>query len=55
MTQDDDFLRLHAAAVVHAGIVYVPQHASVGEIVRGLMLVFQALDAEDMQGRFEYL
>lgn len=54
-TQDDDFLRLHAVGVAHAGIVYIPQHASVGEIVRGLMLVFQALDAEDMQGRVEYL
>ena len=54
-TQDDDFLRLHAAGVAHAGIVYIPQHASVGEIVRGLMLVFQALNAEDMQGRVEYL
>ena len=54
-TQDDDFLRLHASGVAHTGIVYIPQHASVGEIVRSLILVFQVLDAEDMQGRIEYL
>ena len=54
-TQDEDFLRLHASGVVHAGIVYIPQHTSVGEIVRGLILVFQVLDAEDIQGRVEYL
>ena len=54
-TQDEDFLRLHASGVAHAGIVYISQHTSVGEIVRALILVFQVLDAEDMQGRVEYL
>ena len=54
-TQDDDFLRLHAAGVPHAGIVYALQQASVGEILRGLMLVSQVLDAEDMQGQVEFL
>ena len=54
-TQDADFLKLHAAGRAQAGIVSAPQHASVGDIIRGLMLVFQVLDAEDMQGQVEYL
>ena len=54
-TQDDDFLRLHAAGVEHAGIIYAPQQTSIGEIVRGLMLIYQILDAEDMMGHVEYL
>ena len=54
-TQDDDFLRLHASGVIHAGIVYAPQRTPVGEMIRGLMLVYQVLDAEEMQGQVEFL
>ncbi|MBI2917038.1 MAG: DUF5615 family PIN-like protein [Chloroflexi bacterium] len=54
-TQDDDFLRLHAAGADNAGIVYAPQQASIGDIVYGLMLVYQVLDAGDMVGQVEYL
>jgi len=54
-TQDDDFLRLHAAGISHAGIVYAPQGTSIGEIIFGLMLTYQVLDAEDMKGHVEYL
>jgi uncharacterized protein with PIN domain len=54
-TQDDDFLRMHAAGYAHAGIVYAPQQTSVGEIVRGLVLIYHILDADDMQGHVEFL
>ena len=54
-TQDDDFLRLHAAGVTRAGIVYAPQRTSVGDIIRGLMLIHQLLEARDMQRHVEYL
>src|SRR5260370_24209825 len=47
-TQDDDFLRLHATSVKHSGIVYAPQGTSIGDIIRGLMLIHQVLDAEKM-------
>ena len=53
-TQDDDFLRL-AASHAHAGIVYVPQRMSVGAVVRGLVLIYPVLDAEEMRGRIEFL
>src|SRR5690242_6456158 len=43
-TQDDDFLRLHAAGMEHAGIAYAPQHTPIGEVIRGLMLIYQVLE-----------
>jgi hypothetical protein len=54
-TQDDDFLRLHAAGFEHAGIAYAPQGTSIGDIIRGLMLIYQVLDGEDMRGHVEYI
>jgi hypothetical protein len=54
-TQDEDFLRLHAAGAEHAGIAYASQGASIGEIIRGLMLIGQVLEPDDMQGHVEYL
>jgi hypothetical protein len=53
-TQDNDFLRLHAAGAVHAGVAYAPQGTSIGDIIRGLMLIYQVLDADDMRGHLEY-
>jgi hypothetical protein len=102
-TQDEDFLRLHAARAKHAGIAYASQGASLvargkspgtrecsvppsvagvnsgpksvlvsnarhgdralrdfchgllGEIVRGLMLIHNLLEPDDMKGHLEYL
>jgi len=54
-TQDEDFLRLHAAGADYAGIAYTHQGASIGEIIRGLMLIHQVLDAPDMNRKLEYL
>lgn len=54
-TQDDDFLRLHAAGVEHAGIVYARQPTAIGEAIRGLVLVFELLDPDEMEGQLEFL
>lgn len=55
VTQDDDFLRFHAAGKKHSGIVYAPQGISIGEMIQGLLLISQVLDAEDMQDHVEFL
>ncbi len=55
VTQDDDFLRLHAEGVEHRGIVYAPQGTSIGDLIRGLMLIYEVLDAEEMRGNVEFL
>jgi uncharacterized protein with PIN domain len=54
-TQDHDFLRFHAAGMNHAGIAYAPQGTSVGDIIRGLMLIYQVLSADEMRNHVEFL
>jgi len=55
-TQDADFLRLHAAGARHGGVVYCHQQSrSVGEMIRGLVMLWEILDPEDMRNRVEFL
>jgi predicted nuclease of predicted toxin-antitoxin system len=55
-TQDDDFLRLNQAGFTHAGIVYCRQNTrSIGEIVRGLVLIWEYVEPEEMLGCVEFL
>lgn len=55
-SEDADFLRMHAAGVAHAGIVYCHQQSrSVEEIIRGLVVIWEVLGPEDMRGRAEFL
>ena len=54
-TQDADFLRLHTAGHEHSGIVYAPQGTPMGDVIRGLVLIHQILDAEEMVGHIEFL
>ena len=55
-TQDEDFLRLHAAGTPYAGIVYTHQQStSIGEMIHGLMLIFEVFEANEMEGQLEYL
>ena len=54
-TQDDDFLRLASTGREHAGIVYAAQPTRIGEIVAGLMLIYQVLTAEEMRNHVESL
>jgi hypothetical protein len=41
--------------VQHVGIVYAPQGAAIGDMIRGLMVIQQVLKAEDMIGHVEFL
>ena len=54
-TRDADFLRLHASGLPHAGIVCTGRHVSIGDMIRGLALIHEVLDIDDMQGCVEYL
>jgi predicted nuclease of predicted toxin-antitoxin system len=56
VTQDADFLRMDAAGAIHAGIVYLrPEKRPLGEMIRLLVLVWELLGPEEMQGHVEYL
>ncbi|MBD1908732.1 DUF5615 family PIN-like protein [Funiculus sociatus GB2-A5] len=55
-TADADFLRLHQAGVKHSGIVYCYQGSrSIGDILRGLILIWELLEPEDMRDHVEFL
>jgi predicted nuclease of predicted toxin-antitoxin system len=56
ITQDADFLRLHAQGTPHAGIAFWRQQTrSLGEVLRRLLLIHAAMSPDDMKNRVEYL
>jgi Domain of unknown function (DUF5615) len=55
-TQDQDFLRLDAAGIPHAGIAYcVKDTKSIGEIIQSLVLIWEVYEPDEMMGWVEYL
>ena len=47
---------MHQTGITHAGIVYCSQgHKSIGEIIRGLVLIWELLEPNDLLGRVEFL
>ena len=56
ITHDHDFLRLQGSAVEHAGIAFCHvQSRSVGEIIRGLELIAELLEPDDMRNHVEFV
>jgi len=56
VTQDADFLRLHAQGGAHAGIAYSRQGSiSIGLMLRRLVLIHDLLSPADMVGKVEFL
>ena len=55
-TQDDDFLKLHDQELPHTGIIYChPGARSIGQIIRGLVLIWEVLTPEDMKNHLEFI
>jgi predicted nuclease of predicted toxin-antitoxin system len=55
VTSDSDCLRLHRE-LPHAGIAFSEQSGrTVGQLVAGLVLIYEALEASEMAGRVEFL
>ncbi|MCT7973717.1 DUF5615 family PIN-like protein [Laspinema olomoucense] len=55
-TQDTDFLRIAGMGIEHNGIVYCPQKSrSIGHIVRGLTLIWEYLEPEEITGKIEFI
>ena len=55
VTQDDDFLMLHAQGIEHTGIVFVQPTRSIGHMVRGLHFIYQLMTPEAMRNHVEFL
>ena len=55
-TQDEDFLAIHASGISHPGIVYCKKDSrGIGEMIRGLVLIWEVYDPEELEGRIEFL
>ncbi len=55
-TYDMDYPRLHAEGFAHAGIVFARERTtSIGDWVRGLMLICGVMTADEMNNHIEYL
>lgn len=56
VTHDTDFLRLAQQLRNHFGVVFCAKGArSVGEIIRSLVLMYEVISTEEMQGQVEYI
>jgi predicted nuclease of predicted toxin-antitoxin system len=56
VTFDDDFLRLDATGVPHAGIVFSQTgRYTVGELIEGLMLIASVIDPGEMKNHIEFV
>ena len=55
VTHDADFLRLNRTNHDHFGIAYAHRFTSVGDMIRGLMLIHLVMTRDEMQGRVEYI
>src|SRR5438128_10798515 len=56
VTGDKDFLRFAASNSDHPGIVFVsPSAGSPGDVIAGLVLIYEVLVADEIEGHVEYL
>jgi predicted nuclease of predicted toxin-antitoxin system len=54
-TNDQDFLRLHAKGIPHAGIAFSAQGLPIGEVIERLYEIHVVLTAEEMHDKLRYL
>jgi len=56
VTLDADFLRIASTTDDHPGIIYCNKIGhSVGEIIRGIILIYEVLTPDEILGKVEYL
>jgi predicted nuclease of predicted toxin-antitoxin system len=56
VTQDKDFLQLHARGLPHAGIAYCKQGSrSIGQMLRALIVIYDAMTPDEVRGQLLYL
>ena len=54
--EEQDFLRLHAARMEHRGIAFCDQQRrSIGQIIAGLLLIWEGYEPEVVANRIEFL
>jgi uncharacterized protein with PIN domain len=54
LTNDTDYLRLHAAGWAHSGIVFIGNQLSIGQVIRFAALLHDLLAPAEMAGRVDF-
>jgi len=55
ITQDSDFLRLHAQGIQHSGIVFIRHDKSIGEIISAILLIDDILTLKEIENNLQFL
>jgi hypothetical protein len=55
VTMDSDFLILASQGISHSGIAYANPTASIGQMISGIMLLYDVLVPADMMNHVEFL
>ncbi len=56
ITHDTDFLKMAHKNNKHYGIIFCKKASlSMGEIIRGLILIYEVMSPDEMEGNIEYL
>ena len=56
VTHDSDFLKLHEQGIPHSRIAFCCQATrSIGQIIKSLLLIYELLNPEEMNGNVEFL
>ncbi|MGK7946954.1 MAG: hypothetical protein AB4058_21045 [Microcystaceae cyanobacterium] len=56
VTHDTDFLKIASQDHTHYGIAFSKKGSrSLGEIIRSLILIYEVMSPQEMQGMVEYL
>jgi len=55
ITQDTDFLRITATGAESPGIAFFRARHSIGDVIRGALLIWELYDPEEMKDRVEYM
>jgi len=56
MSPDEIVYHYPSISITHAGIAYCPQQSkSIGQIIRGLLLIWEILEPEEMYNHIEFI
>lgn len=56
VTRDTDFLRIAASGAEHHGIAFYNENTrTIGQVITGLLLIWECLEPDGMRHRVEYL
>jgi hypothetical protein len=56
VTNDDDYIQLHSQGITHHSIAFCAQGSrSIGQIIAGLLLIWEIMEPEDMRNHIEFL